>query len=72
MAAPWQALHCLDTNADSAARVARASSLAAPPTLDMALAILGDVAGAAGRYPIYADPRTPPNADGRTTLKTMV
>ena len=72
-AAPaWQTLHCLDANADSAARVGRASSLPAPLTLELALAILGDEAGAAGGYPIYADPRAPPNADGRTTLNTVV
>lgn len=65
----WQTLHCLDANADSAARVARASTLAAPLTRRLALAILGDEAGG---YPIYADPHLPANADGRTTLNTVV
>ena len=69
---PWQTLRCLDKNADSEARVVRASALAAPVTIQLALAILGDEQGAAGGYPIYADPRAPPNADGRTTLNTVV
>ena len=67
---PWQTLRCLDTNVDSAARVNRAALLDAPYSVSSALAMLGDTFNTS--YPIYANPLAPPNADGRTTLNTVL